>query len=174
MDFASYLNQAWNGHATEPEKIAKDFRGALPLLETAEQINQLAGLVTHVMGEHLAQWENGISFLQLLRQHTHPALNAENESTVLRSIAVLQMGSGRATDLTAFSLSDQIRILAGAASALGERETNRATDLLNQALLLVGTKSRLEKGDPAHRALAVTGNNLAWKRRFKNGPLRAR
>jgi hypothetical protein len=71
----------------------------------------------------------------------------------------MKLGRDELPDLENFGRSDQIRILAMASSALSERETNRSRQLLLKALDLA--RLGLEKKDPANRALAVTGNNLA-------------
>lgn len=159
MNFASYIDQAWTDHAKQPEKVASDFASAQSLVESPEQLNQLIGLVTHVMGEHLAKWDEGIRLLQSLHTHAHSAADSDCQKSALRSIAILQVASAPSVVLQSFSPSDQIRIFAGAASALGNRDTSRACKLLNQALGLA--KIGLDKTDPANRALAVTGHNLA-------------
>lgn len=159
MNFETYLNQSWNDHPTQSEKIASEFSTGAALVKTNEELNQLVGLVTHVMGEHLARWNDGVSFLSGLRNHSAFVKGSETEKTILRSIAALQVGSGHSPDLTFFSPSDQVRILAVAASALVDRDSQRSQELLRQALSLA--EISLDKKDPANRALAVTGNNLA-------------
>lgn len=159
MNFAEYLNQAWQDHATNAEKVSREFSTGLSLIETNEQLVQLSGLVMHVMGEHLGRWNEGISVLESLKKLSSFIPGSETEKTVARSIASLQIGNGQIESLTSFELSDQIRILAVACSALCERDTKKSKDLLLRALDLA--QSGLEKSDPANRALAVTGNNLA-------------
>ncbi len=63
-------------------------------------------------------------------------------------------------DLSRFTLSDQTRILAQAAGMISERgDIVRAKDYFNNSLEIASRG--LEKEDPANRALAITGNNLA-------------
>jgi hypothetical protein len=159
MNFETYINQAWNDHANQSEKVAQEFTNAFPLVETNDQIVQLTGLITHVMGEHLWQWENGISLLESLKDHSKYSPVSESERSILRSLAVLKIGGAQPVDLRSFSLSDQIRVMAAAASALSGRGADRAKSLLQRALDLAN--SGLDKEDPANRALAITGNNLA-------------
>lgn len=159
MNFAEYLNQAWQDHATNAEKVSREFSTGLSLIETNEQLVQLSGLVMHVMGEHLGRWNEGISVLESLKKLSSFIPGSETEKTVARSIASLQIRNGQIESLNSFELSDQIRILAVAGSALSERDTKKSKDLLLRALDLA--QSGLEKSDPANRALAVTGNNLA-------------
>lgn len=159
MNFESYLDQSWNDHPTQSEKIASEFSRGASLVKTNEELSQLVGLVTHVMGEHLARWNDGVSFLSSLKTHSAFVKGSETEKAILRSIAALQVGGGQSIDLKSFSLSDQVRIFAVASSALADKNSKRSQDLLRQALNLAETG--LDKKDPANRSLAVTGNNLA-------------
>ncbi len=159
MNFETYLNQSWNDHPTQSEKIASEFSNGASLVKTNEELSQLVGLVTHVMGEHLAQWNDGVSFLSGLKNHAAFVKGSETEKAIMRSIAALQVGDGQSPDLKLFSHSDQIRILAVASSALSEKDSKKSQSLLRQALNLAETG--LDRKDPANRALAVTGNNVA-------------
>jgi phenylpyruvate tautomerase PptA (4-oxalocrotonate tautomerase family) len=159
MNFETYIDQAWTDHANQTEKVAKEFPSAIQFIKTNEQIAQLAALVTHVMGEHLGRWDDGVAILLNLRKNHNYLIDTETEKTIRRSMAILKMASGGIVALNEHTVSDQIRILSSAASALALRDISKARDLLNQALEL--SKSELGKKDPANRALAVTGNNLA-------------
>lgn len=159
MKFKTYLNQAWEDHVTQSSKVADEFSKGSQLVETNEQLAQLVGIVTHVMGEHLGRWEEGHSILQGFRSHLYFKPGTETEKAIWRSMAALKAAANPAESLDSFTLSDKIRILTVAASALSERDTFRAQELLHQALKL--SESGLEKNDPANRSLAVTGNNLA-------------
>ena len=156
MNFETYIAQAWNDHVTQSPKLAQEFLIHSALAENDAQLNRLVGLVAHVMEEHLAEYENGIFILNQLK--SNPQAGPETQKSILRSIAALQVCKEN-FKLTSFSKSDQVRILAVASSALSERDLSRAQSLLVQALDLA--ESGLEKQDPAYRALAVTGNNLA-------------
>ncbi len=159
MNFETYLNQAWNDHATQSPLVADSFSKGFALVETPDQLVQLSALVTHVMGEHLARWRDGASILKSFMNHPVYELKTELEKALLRSVAVLEVGENLNLKLDNFTLSDQIRIMAVAASALAEREVARAEGLLRNALRLAETG--LDHKDPAHRSLAITGNNLA-------------
>ena len=158
MSFESFLHQGWSDHAEQAAAVADRFPAGIQLIEKNEQIPQLAQLITHVMGEHLGRWANGIELLQSLKKSAHFQAGSESEFALHRAVAILQVASGRASpaDLPA---SDQVRVLATAASALsGQGQTARAQELFQQAL---HSASALGTKDPANRALAVTGNNLA-------------
>ena len=159
MNFETYLNQSWKDHGDQSEKVAAEFAVGAGLAKTEAELVQFVRLVTHVMGEHLARWQDGATFLAGLKSHAACAKESAAEKAIKRSIAVLQVAGGQALDLKSFSLSDQVHILGVAASALTERDVVRAEQFLRQALQLADTG--LEKNDPANRALAVTGNNLA-------------
>lgn len=151
--FDEFLELAWNDHATKTAEVADRLATALAMVETPEQVPRLAQLITHVFGEHLGAWDKGINLLSKFP-------DASTSSAVLRSIAALELASGRKASVEDFSLSDQVRVLAIAASALSEQnDPERAHRFFREAIgrTLLG----LPKDDPANRALAVTGNNLA-------------
>ncbi len=158
MTFENYLSEAWRKHAGEAEKVAADFDHGVNLINHPEQISQMAGLVTHVMGEHLGYWDKGVEILKNLRQH--PAFQSESEAdkAIERSIASLNLAGGKSEALFHFLPSDQVRILCLASSALQTRSIFRAKELFHHALEVA---DMLEIEDPANRSLAVTGNNLA-------------
>lgn len=160
MTFDEFLNQAWNDHATQSEQVASRLSDATSLIEKNDQIPPMAHLITHVLGEHLGFWDKGIHLLQKLK--AIPAFDSASESNkaIARSIASLELAGGKRKSVDDLSLSDQIRVLAVAASALSEQKNpEKAQELFREAL----DKGQLgiEKADPANRALAVTGNNLA-------------
>lgn len=160
MSFESFLNQAWMDHAKNAESVANRFVSALPLIEKNEQIPQLSQLVTHVMGEHLGKWQEGILFLNSLKHLKPFTAGSESEKAIDRSIAVLKLASGDEAATNGFTPSDIIRIFAVTSSALSEQaQTARAQAYFREALQRA--EQGLSKEDPANRALAVTGNNLA-------------
>ncbi len=159
MNFESYLNQAWNDHAANALRVSTEFSTGASLAETNEQLSQLVGLATHVYGEHLGQWAEGVRFLNALQSHRHFVNGAEADHAIQRSIMVLQLASGQSVNLLAFTPSDQIRILALATSAMAERNVQQAKEFLQRALNLA--QAGLGEKDPANRSLAITGNNLA-------------
>lgn len=159
MDFPTYLDQAWTDHATQPQQVVDGFATGASLISAPEQIAQMAALITHVMGEHLAQWETGEIHLNSLRINPFFSAGSEAERAILRSVASLKVAAGNDSGLDGFSISDRIRILAVAASALNDKNIERARELFSQALTLA--ENGLDKSDPAVRSLAVTGNNLA-------------
>jgi hypothetical protein len=153
MNFETFLNQAWQHHNSQTEQVAARLREGISLIENENQVPQLATLIAHVYGEHLGKWQEGIELLGILKNKM-----PENTNAIARAIASLKVASGLNLDPNGFTSSDQIRILAVAASAISTRDARRAGEMLRFALQMTGD---LKKEDPANRALAVTGHNLA-------------
>lgn len=160
MKFEEFLQNAWNDHGPNATTVAKSFSEGRRLLERPEQIAPFTQLVAHVFGEHLGKWREGEAFLASLRALPIFSAGSEADHAVTRAIAALRLAGGHEVDLAGFSPSDQIRVRASAAAALaGQMEFARATELFREAL--VRAQTGLPASDPANRALAVTGNNLA-------------
>lgn len=159
MSFNDFLNNAWNDHAANAKEVAGRFTEGMTLLEKNEQIPALANIITHVMGEHLGEWDNGVALLKKLRGCPVFTAESESENAIVLSVASLEVAGGKRGSVDDFSLSNQIRILAIAASALSEKDAGRAQILFRSAL--EKASSGLAKEDAANRALAITGNNLA-------------
>lgn len=159
MAFSDFINKAWNDHASDADGVARRLFEGVALADRPEHIPQLAQIITHVFGEHLGRWDEGISQLHEIKKAKGYSGN-EAEQSVQRSIATLEISSGKRSAIEEFGLSDQIRILATASSTLvGQNSIANAQRYFEQALHIA--QSGLAKDDPANRALAVTGNNLA-------------
>ena len=161
MDFDSFLNQAWDDHAADAAGVAERLAAQVPERTTdAAQVTALANLVHHVYGEHLGRWADGRALLQRLA--AHPACTAGSAAVpaLARFQASLSLCEGLADERAAMTPSDRIRVTALAAANLAERDTPRASALFAEALAETD-RAGLETADPTHRALAVTGNNLA-------------
>lgn len=159
MNFQTYLDKAWDDHVSDSEAVELSFTRGLELIESNEELVQLCGLMTHVMGEHLGSWDRGIDWLEQLAKHPKFQSSTETEFSILRSKAVMRIGKNKSIKLDEFSRSDQIRILAVASSALSAHDLSQSKKCFTQAISLAA--GGLEKSDPANRSLAVTGNNLA-------------
>jgi len=156
MDFDRFIDQAWDDHATDAAGVADRLAADGPaLLHEDAQVARLAALVHHVYGEHLARWEDGRVLLQRLASASG---SADSAAALRRCDASLALSAGLADERAALSASDAIRVGAMAAANLAEHDTPRARALFDEAL---GAASALADTDPAHRALAVSANNLA-------------
>lgn len=160
MDFKEYIDHAWSIHATETKSVFDSLDDGEKLIIANDNIPVLARLITHVCGDHLGLWEKGIEKLQNLKLNPCYVNNTESEFSIVRLIATLKICSRELKDVSHFSVSDQVRMLAQAAGMISEHgQISRATDYFKRSLEMAN--QGLEKEDPAHRALAVTGNNLA-------------
>lgn len=160
MSFNDFLNKAWAEHAKQANEVAARLDEGIPLIEKDDQIPQMAQLITHVFGEHLGNWDKGIDLLQLLAKSPFNEYASEASKAIKRSIAALEVCSGTRKSLDDLSLSDQIRVLTVASSALAERGLpDRSIQLFMSAL--DKAQGEIGRSDPANRALAITGNNLA-------------
>ncbi len=156
MTFSEYLNHAWNIHPTESSQLLTEFKQHFNLIETEENVNDLAHLITHVSGEHLAKYKEGFDLVEELSRH--PLL--KDKKMINRFMAILSLALNSQTKVEHFSESDQLRIFALTAAALApHQETLRAESYLKtateRALL------NLNKDDPAFRTIAASSNSIA-------------
>lgn len=160
LNFEEFLNQAWTDHATDPQLLASNLIEATKLITENSQISRLSTLATHTFGEHLGRWQDGIEFFNNLRQHNSFLAGSDCDQSITRSIKSLQLASGLNPALDHLSKSEQIRIYASTSGALcGQSQMMRASDFFKIAIEMADIE--LTNDDPANRALAVTGNNLA-------------
>jgi hypothetical protein len=159
MEFSQYLSQAWANHATDSLKVSQSFGSGLSLLKKESDIADFATLATHVLGQHLGRWTEGISFLQQLQKH-EMAQSQDSQKTLSRFILSLELASGMQVKLDNHTLSEKILIYTSAANAVSEQNTPERTRAFFFAALELA-QTGIPKEDPANRALAVTGNNLA-------------
>ena len=160
MSFDAFIETAWNDHGDRPQEVADRLSASSAIIETAEQIPPFARLVTHVFGEHLGQWPQGIALLESLRKLQAFDGSPAVVSAVARGIAVLRYASGDHAALEGLAGDDRVAVLAIVASAFAERGA------IAQALAAYGEAVRLGEaglppGSPAIRSLAVGGNQLA-------------
>lgn len=156
--FDDFLETAWNDHADDAPAVAERLAQSLEVIIAAEDVAPYARLVTHVYGEHLARYADGVALLERLR--THPVWDESAADAVARGIAVLRYCSGDASGLEALATEERIVVLATASSAFAEQKAyKRAIETYAEALGLA--RGGIADGSPALRSLAVGGNNLA-------------
>ncbi len=160
MNCQDFLNQAWNDHASRAEEVAVRLPEGISLVDEERQVTPMVQLVAHVMGEHLGKWSEGVDLLNALGARSAAKASKDGTAAIERATASLDLASGVTSDLSRFSVSDRVRILAQAAAALiGQKSPARAKLLFFESLDLA--ERSIGKDDPANRALAVTANNLA-------------
>ncbi|HEV8501823.1 MAG TPA: hypothetical protein VGR63_09590 [Casimicrobiaceae bacterium] len=158
--FDAFMESAWTAHGERPDDVAAQLADALTLPQDAAQLQRFASLATHVYGEHLARWRDGVVLLDRLR--TTPAFDGGGDAmrALDRHVATLRHAAGDADALDALARDDRAAALAAAASALAGRQAfERAIDAYAAACALAA--AGIPKDSPANRALAVGGNNLA-------------
>ncbi len=160
MDFDTFIDAAWDDHATDARAVALRLPDGMALAADEAQLARLANLAHHVHGEHLGEWREGAAFMQHLSTLAAFATEGESGQTVRRCVASLALSEGSNDVLDALSLSDRIRVGAMAAANLAERDTVRAMRLFQDALAQA-EQGGLGATDPMIRAIAVAGHNLA-------------
>jgi hypothetical protein len=165
--FKDLIDDGWNRHGEHPEAVAATLRDALERVETADQAGMLARLASHVLGDHLGRWDDGVALLQML----HARFDDETvRRAIRRNQAALHYCAGRNAQFEEalraglepdrHPASSQVRVLAFAAAALAaQAQTDAGMRALNRALELA--EYGPDRDDPAASVLAATGNNLA-------------
>jgi len=171
MNIEELIAHGWQQHAGDAEGVLQRLREAAGSITEIRHLPAFASLVVHVTGEHLGRWSEGIELLRRLEGLPVFDPASTEGRVVLRSRAVLHHCAGESEEerrcLEAGrsggdhpEASDRVRVLAIAASALaGQGKVEEASRDLEEALALAAYGPA--KDDPAARALAVTGNNLA-------------
>jgi hypothetical protein len=156
MSFDPWLAQAWNQHADDATAVAARLAEGAALACDDNQIAPFAHLAHHVLGEHLARWDEARSLLRALQARVQAGTAAAQ--ALQRYLAALDLATGLAP--AALGASDHIRALALAAASLAPHDTAAALALFQRALAAAET-SALPDSDAFARSLAVSGNNLA-------------
>lgn len=167
MDLKTFVADAWRDHADDPRGVADRLAGGLERVENEAQIADIANLAHHVYGEHLGAWREGLAFFDRLSALPTFAPAGTSGGTLRRCTASLALAADIEDLRPGLAASDRIRVGAMAAASLAERDTARATALFEDALEQARS-APLDASDPAHRALAATGNNLAVALERKN------
>ena len=159
MEFEEFIRSAWAEHAEEPDDVAERLALSLDWVELPAHVAPFAGIVTHVFGEHLARFDDGVELLESMRRLPACHGQAEALGILSRSVAALRYASGEERALDVLAPQDRISVLANASGAiLGRLDFGRAIAAYDEALRLA-IKHRPEAR--AQRSLAVAGNNLA-------------
>jgi len=171
MSLSTFVDEGWRDHADDAEAVMARLPAGLALAATPADLGQLAALAIHVAGEHLGRWDDGVALLEGMRGHAAFDMDVPECRFVVRSIATLHFGAGRRDEADRLlaeapsggdrpPASDRVRMLATASSALlGQKRLGEAAAAFRDALDLASYGPTA--ADPAARALAVTGNNMA-------------
>ncbi len=158
-DCDALVEAGWNDHADRPAEVAQRLAAGLASIVTPADASGFARLVTHVYGEHLGRWTDGIALLESMRALA-PCADAAAAAALRRNVATLRHAGGLPDASAGLSFDDRVAVLAAAAAALAGRSSFRAA-LATYAEALALADGGLAAGSPAARALAVGGNNIA-------------
>lgn len=159
MQFDAWYNKAWEDHATHTAAVAAGIAAdGLSLVRTDADAAALLRLAHHVYGEHLGRWSEGRQLI--FRIGTSDAAGPAAGVAMRVFDASLALAGGLADLRGPLAASERIRVSACAAASLAGRDAARAASLLREAALDFDTQA-LAHGDPACRAIAINGNNIA-------------
>src|SRR5437867_10311520 len=94
MTLDAFVGNAWEEHARDAAAVWARLPEALPLVAKASDLPGLAGLATHVSGEHLGRWGEGVRFLERLGALAVFDAASPEGKAVARSMAVLHVCAG--------------------------------------------------------------------------------
>ena len=170
MSLKELVQTGWRDHGDDAESVWTRLPEGLALVENGGDALMLSSLALHVAGEHLGLWDEGLRFLERVRDETPAGEDEGTRRALARQAAVLEHCAGREPERDARmeegrdpdrpAGSTDARVLAIASSALsGQRRGEEATAAFRRALEAASYGPASD--DPAARALAVTANNLA-------------
>jgi len=144
MSVKDFIQRAWADHAEAPERVADEIARSVQLIASPAEIAPFARLLTHVYGEHLGRWDDGVVLLESVRTLRNGTDDADAERALIRNIATLRYAAGDAEPIAALPAEERILALATAASALAAR-----TDLKRAISAYAEAISLAERGIPA-------------------------
>jgi hypothetical protein len=160
MDLKTFVADGWRDHADDARGVADRLADGLALVTDEAQIPTLLGLASHVFGDHLGAWREGLAFFDRASSLPSFAVDGTSGQTLRRCTASLALAGDIEDARPGLPVSDRIRVAAMAAASLVDHDVARATTLFTEALEQARSAG-LAAADPANRALAVAGNNLA-------------
>ena len=160
MNFDQFLEQAWHDHGDKAYAVGEQLKSARVLLTQAQQVEGLARILTHVLGEHLGDWSSAQRELALLQEHPLCQSDAQAMSAVRVAQAALSLAQGVVPQGAKLTDEERVRALSHASAlCLGRGELGNASDLFDLCLKLVALLPAASSG--FQRSLAVAANNLA-------------
>lgn len=168
MDLKTFVADGWRDHADDARGVASRLGEGLVLVTDEAEIAGLAGLANHVFGDHLGAWREGLAFFERISALPSFVADGTSGQTLRRCVASLALAAGIEDMRPGLAVLDRIRVSAMAAASLTEHDVERATTLFGDAIEQARSAG-LARADPANRALAVAGNNLASRLEEKAG-----
>lgn len=159
-DLRRFIAQAWEDHVEDDRGVALRLPHALDQVDDTEGLMALARLAVHVYGEHLARWADTLKFLAALaRMPCFDPHDADGRTLRLMRAAV-GLAAGESDLRGQMPASDRVVVGARAANLLALHDTARCRALFDESIETLAA-AVLPGSDPAARALAVAGNNIA-------------
>lgn len=156
----SAIDQAWTDHADDAAGVALRLPQLLDAVSTEDELIALGRLAHHVYAVHLAAWGDCLKFLAALARGPAFDVHGASGQTLRRWRASVGLASGESDVRATLEPGERIAVTAQAAATLELHDIARATQLLQDAVA-AAEATPLADSDPAVRALAVAGNNLA-------------
>jgi hypothetical protein len=162
MNYASWIDDAWNRHPDDPAGVLADTASTGAALAADDAaVDGLLRLAHHVAGAHLGspeQLAEGRALLARLAGHAAAGEAARASAALFDRSLALTGGDTQAT--AGLAEPEAVRVRALAASNLAEHDASRAGTLLAEAAA-AAQAADLPDSHPAVRAVAVAGNNIA-------------
>jgi len=163
------LNDGWNYHDSESERLARELEAAADERLTSETLIPFLHLSTHTIGEHLGDWPRAFRLGRRALDGQTPTRETARAWGRLYVAAVLAGESIEAANVElscleaaaenfGAALLDMRFMLASA--LLGAKRAGDAARVYRGALNLVGQVGQSPSLD---RAVAVASNNLGWE-----------
>ena len=159
MNFKEYMTFAWSTHRTDSKKIADEFKENFKLMESEDDVMEMAGLIVHICGEHLGEWNRGIELLRKLKNNA----TIKDPSSMNRYVAILTLGNNPNSTILNFSPADQARIYSSTASALASLGGLKNSE----KFLKLADEIQSTDGD-VRQAIAKSGERIASTLQMKS------
>ena len=85
MTLEEFVSKGWSDHGDDAQDVFARFPDGIALVSEAKHLPMLAGLITHVSGEHLGRWDDGVALLDRLVEHRSFDAATPQGKAVLRS-----------------------------------------------------------------------------------------
>lgn len=163
MKFKEYLNAAWSTHRSDPKQVADLLKENFKLMETEDDVMDMANLIVHICGDHLGEWNRGIELLRKLKNNA----TIKDQNLMNRYIGILTLGNNPNSKIDNFSPYDQVMILSSAATALAALGgLKNAEKFLKLSDEIVSTQ--FIKDESINLAMAKSGERIASTLQMKN------
>lgn len=156
MNFKQYLNEIESEILENPRKVADELKQNFNLMESADDVMEMARLIVQVCGERLGDWTKGIELLRKLKNNA----TIKDQAAMKRYAGTLELGNNPNSSVDHFSPSDQVRVYAATALALFNLGGLKNTEKFLKRSMEI-TSAQLGKEDPANDELIKAVGTIA-------------